>query len=322
MAKLEDVIQRGTNAARPAATAVAVGTLYYDTDNSSLARSNGTSWESVEGGASGMTNPMTTQGDIISGGASGAPGRLAIGTAGQVLTVNAGATAPEWAAASGGGGGGPESIERFDAAAAPGSPNAANDEFEDASITGWTRVHNSGTPKGTWSENYGALSWRQTATGATELDVYAKAHSPSVGDTVEVSGRIFVKTASDTLGIFVGFTNGTTFGTSNAVGTFWHDNLTLNRFMLNQWPGHNSRSTDGTILNGGSMGTRWYVRVKYEAANTWGLYISPTGDNWHTVQSNFAYTLTPTHIAVGVAMLGSVTAPSWVVLDYVRVNAA
>lgn len=53
MTKLEDVIRRGTNAARPAATAVAVGTLYYDTTNSSLGRSNGTSWESVEGTGAG-----------------------------------------------------------------------------------------------------------------------------------------------------------------------------------------------------------------------------------------------------------------------------
>ena len=42
-------------------------------------------------------NPMTTAGDIIYGGASGAPTRLAKGTAGQVLTMNSGATAPEWA---------------------------------------------------------------------------------------------------------------------------------------------------------------------------------------------------------------------------------
>ena len=46
--------------------------------------------------AGGLTNPMTTAGDSIYGGASGAPTRLGIGTAGQVLTVNAGATAPQW----------------------------------------------------------------------------------------------------------------------------------------------------------------------------------------------------------------------------------
>lgn len=46
----------------------------------------------------GMANPMTTQGDIIYGGASGAPTRLAKGTAGQVLKMNSGGTAPEWGA--------------------------------------------------------------------------------------------------------------------------------------------------------------------------------------------------------------------------------
>jgi len=48
-------------------------------------------------------NPMTAAGDIIYGGTSGAPTRLAAGTAGQVLKMNSGATAPEWGAASGGG---------------------------------------------------------------------------------------------------------------------------------------------------------------------------------------------------------------------------
>jgi hypothetical protein len=44
---------------------------------------------------------MTTAGDIIKGGASGAAARLAVGTNGQVLTVASGA--PAWAAASEGG---------------------------------------------------------------------------------------------------------------------------------------------------------------------------------------------------------------------------
>jgi len=48
-------------------------------------------------------NPMTTQGDTVFGGASGLPTRLAKGTASQVYTMNAGATAPEWTTASGGG---------------------------------------------------------------------------------------------------------------------------------------------------------------------------------------------------------------------------
>jgi hypothetical protein len=48
-------------------------------------------------------NPETTAGDIAYRGATAnAKDRLAIGTAGQVLTVNSGATAPEWATPSSG----------------------------------------------------------------------------------------------------------------------------------------------------------------------------------------------------------------------------
>ena len=42
----------------------------------------------------GMLNPMTTSGDIITGGASGTPGRLGVGTNGQVLMVSSGV--PSW----------------------------------------------------------------------------------------------------------------------------------------------------------------------------------------------------------------------------------
>lgn len=44
----------------------------------------------------GFANPMTTQGDLIYGGTAGAATRLAKGSATQVLTMNSGATAPEW----------------------------------------------------------------------------------------------------------------------------------------------------------------------------------------------------------------------------------
>ena len=46
---------------------------------------------------------VTTAGDVIYATGSGAVTRLGIGTAGQVLTVNGGGTAPAWAAAGGGG---------------------------------------------------------------------------------------------------------------------------------------------------------------------------------------------------------------------------
>ena len=51
---LTDVILRGTRAAQPAATTVAVGSLYYVTDESKTERSNGTTWDDYsDGGGSG-----------------------------------------------------------------------------------------------------------------------------------------------------------------------------------------------------------------------------------------------------------------------------
>jgi hypothetical protein len=54
--------------------------------------------------ATGMANPMTTTGDTIYSSSGSTPARLGIGTAGQVLQVNSGATAPEWATPAAGGG--------------------------------------------------------------------------------------------------------------------------------------------------------------------------------------------------------------------------
>ena len=52
------------------------------------------SWVAQSSGSSGMTNPMTTIGDIIIGNALGNPSRLGIGTSGQILTVVSGS--PNW----------------------------------------------------------------------------------------------------------------------------------------------------------------------------------------------------------------------------------
>ena len=53
--------------------------------------------------ATGLSNPMTTLGDIIRGGASGTPTRLGIGTTGQALIVSGGV--PAWGTATAGAGG-------------------------------------------------------------------------------------------------------------------------------------------------------------------------------------------------------------------------
>lgn len=56
--RLQDVLLRGLAAARPAATAVANGTLYYSTDTATTDQSNGTTWstyaDATGGGLPGL----------------------------------------------------------------------------------------------------------------------------------------------------------------------------------------------------------------------------------------------------------------------------
>lgn len=78
--------------------------LYFDSSDHLLKWKNsaGTVFPVTTGG---FANPMTTAGDIIYGGASGTPTRLAGGTSAYVLTSNGATSAPSWQAAAGGGGG-------------------------------------------------------------------------------------------------------------------------------------------------------------------------------------------------------------------------
>lgn len=106
---------------------------------SSVMRNDGSgnlSWGTVAiaGGGTGQTtanaafnalSPMTTGGDLIYGGASGAATRLANGTAGQVLQSNGTTLAPTWVTPSSGGtpGGSNTQVQFNDSGAFGGSAN-------------------------------------------------------------------------------------------------------------------------------------------------------------------------------------------------------
>lgn len=74
-----------------------VAALSYPGGTTTWLRADGT-WTTTTGG---MTNPMTTSQDIIVGGSSGTPGRLAVGANGTFLGVSAGAIV--WTTPSGSG---------------------------------------------------------------------------------------------------------------------------------------------------------------------------------------------------------------------------
>jgi hypothetical protein len=78
-----------------AVTSPQEGNFAYLKDTNVTTYYTGSAWANLD--TTGMTNPMTTTGDTIYSSSGSTPARLGIGTAGQVLQVNLGATAPEWA---------------------------------------------------------------------------------------------------------------------------------------------------------------------------------------------------------------------------------
>jgi hypothetical protein len=100
-----DLVKDGAAAIRTALGGV--DTSFVDlkggTTGQVLAKASNTDLDFVwSADAAGMTNPMTTAGDLIRGGTSGAPTRLGIGTSGQILTVSGGL--PAWTTPGGAGG--------------------------------------------------------------------------------------------------------------------------------------------------------------------------------------------------------------------------
>jgi hypothetical protein len=77
------------------------GTFAVTLSGTALPIANGGTGQTTAPLAFNALSPMTTAGDIIYGGTSGAGTRLGVGSAGQVLTVNPGATAPQWTTLTG-----------------------------------------------------------------------------------------------------------------------------------------------------------------------------------------------------------------------------
>jgi hypothetical protein len=85
-----------------AVTSPQEGNFAFLKDTNTTTYYTGSAWTNLD--TTGMVNPMTTTGDTIYSSSGSTPARLGIGTAGQVLQVNSGATAPEWATPASGGG--------------------------------------------------------------------------------------------------------------------------------------------------------------------------------------------------------------------------
>lgn len=90
---LDGVLLKGVAGSRPAANAVAKGTIYSATDTGAMTQSDGVStWSTFATIGSGITDPTTTNGDLIAR-IGGVLARLGIGNAGGHLASINGALA-------------------------------------------------------------------------------------------------------------------------------------------------------------------------------------------------------------------------------------
>ena len=97
---MQGVLVFASAAARDAAiTSPQEGQFAYLKDTNVTTYYTGSAWANLD--TTGMTNPMTTTGDIVYASSGSTPGRIGIGSTGNVLTVAGGI--PSWAAPAGGG---------------------------------------------------------------------------------------------------------------------------------------------------------------------------------------------------------------------------
>ena len=145
--------------------------------------------------SAGLSNPMTTLGDIITGGASGTPRRLAAGAEGEVLTVTGGE--PGWAAAAGVAlsSATPQPIGTATAgvsadAARADHVHALNTSLQSAPDTGWTAAGD-GTASITAGVATITVTSAQTSGVLRRAQVVCSPHLPAV----EIIGRVTVTSA-------------------------------------------------------------------------------------------------------------------------------
>jgi len=272
---------------------------------------------------------LTTQGDLLIQGAS-APARLGIGTAGQVLTVNAGATTPEWKT----GGASPLTTKgdvyvygsadarlpvgtngqvltadsaqtlgvKWAAAGGgyvnpidepPASPSSWDDEFTDTGLAAkWTWV-NQGTA--TWAENgkYGLLSSARSAENDSKLLI----QSAPEGDFVMMS-KI---TALGPIGTQYLTPGVVLYNSGNGYRMVWGMGINSGGYRLSalKFTGNTAYSSDFINIRT-FVPYAMYFRIR-RVSNTLYFDYSWNGDNWinHTSESVATFLSELTHVGVG-----------------------
>ncbi len=180
-------------------------------------------------------------------------------------------------------------------------PNAEDDEFRDGSINAdFDQMDGSGTGATTWIED-GDIIGVAIPAGDAGGELHGQLKDIAgigVGDYVEVAVRIGGNAGGDITAGLCFNDNDHVWGSSGvqAVGLFgWNRTANSMDFWLGEWNG--LATIPGSISTAGAtvVQTPWiYLRLVYEAANSFRLDWSVDGVNWVNSIPATAITLTPT----------------------------
>jgi hypothetical protein len=210
------------------------------------------------------------------------------------------------------------------------TPSAADDFFDGASLdSAWTGLTVTGSQ--TITQKYGKLSVEIDGTIAvSDFNALLKSVTPSFGDVIEARiGPVMSSEVNDFIFPGIVFSDGTTASSNIAIfGAF-------KRFIAGDstenW-GWWLSTRDGTFTaaNADTAGAddailappdAIYLRLEYDATNSYKAFVSPDGVSW--IQVGAAFTtpaFTPTHVGLCWSNWGQTADLTVVSFDYFRYN--
>lgn len=180
-------------------------------------------------------------------------------------------------------------------------PTGVDDEFDDASFSGWTKVANA-TPVITESEDGSQLSLYHPGGGsAAQFIAYMKSTTINTGDSIEMCFRMIHADENFAIVSLI-MADGATYGAGNQVHVSWSPQQNLVSMMTQTNYNSNSTNTTASMQKNGSG--YLFLRLTYVSSNTFKGEVSCDGIQWHVFNASFSRTLTPTHVGFGISKWG------------------
>lgn len=185
------------------------------------------------------------------------------------------------------------------------SVSADDDEFDDETFSGWTKVWHGTTPVVTEVEQDHSLSLHMASGGsAAQLTAYLKAKSPSPGDWITMGFSMFGTTNQFPICGMM-FANGATYGAGVQVVNYFSPNERVQSIAA--FSNFTARTANEPLswVDNAFAGV-YHLKMEYLGSNQWHTYSSTDGIQWAQVKTSQTMgSMTPTHMGFFMTHWGS-----------------